>query len=218
MASIALDKGRPQSRNEEMANSLSHGLGVVAAIVGTPILIIHAANSDDIGYLVGVSIFCATLILLYLSSTLYHAMPPGRAKRIFQAIDHSLIFLLIAGTYTPFTLGVLNGAWGWSIFGVVWGLALFGILLRLFDKAHRPIFYNMLYLMMGWVMIVAFEPLIDKVATEGLIWLLAGGLSYTLGIIFYITDSRLPYGHLIWHLFVLGGSVSHYLAVYWYAV
>ncbi|WP_028485782.1 PAQR family membrane homeostasis protein TrhA [Thiomicrorhabdus chilensis] len=217
MLTINADKDRPQSKNEEMANSLSHGLGVLAAIVGTPLLIIHAADVENIGYLVGVSIFCATLILLYLSSTLYHAMPPGRAKRIFQAIDHSLIFLLIAGTYTPFTLGLLNGAWGWTLFGIIWGLALIGIVLKLFDGATRPIFYNALYLLMGWMIVIAIQPLMENVATTGLLWLLAGGLCYSFGILFYLTDSRLPYGHLIWHLFVLGGSFSHYFAV-WYAV
>lgn len=217
MLTINADKDRPQSKNEEMANSLSHGFGVLAAIVGTPLLIIHATNLENIGYLVGVSIFCATLILLYLSSTLYHAMPPGRAKRIFQALDHSLIFLLIAGTYTPFTLGVLNGAWGWTLFGIIWGLALIGIVLKLFDGATRPIFYNALYLLMGWMIVIAIQPLMENVATTGLLWLLAGGLFYSFGILFYLIDSRLPYGHLIWHLFVIGGSLSHYLAV-WYAV
>lgn len=217
MLTINADKDRPQSKNEEMANSLSHGFGVLAAIVGTPLLIIHATNLENIGYLVGVSIFCATLILLYLSSTLYHAMPPGRAKRIFQALDHSLIFLLIAGTYTPFTLGVLNGAWGWTLFGIIWGLALIGIVLKLFDGATRPIFYNALYLLMGWMIVIAIQPLMENVATTGLLWLLAGGLFYSFGILFYLIDSRLPYGHLIWHLFVIGGSLSHYLAV-WYAI
>ncbi|MDX1347848.1 MAG: hemolysin III family protein [Thiomicrorhabdus chilensis] len=217
MLTINADKDRPQSKNEEMANSLSHGFRVLASIVGTPLLIIHAADVENIGYLVGVSIFCATLILLYLSSTLYHAMPPGRAKRIFQAIDHSLIFLLIAGTYTPFTLGVLNGAWGWALFGIIWGLALIGIVLKLFDGATRPIFYNALYLLMGWMIVIAIQPLMENVATTGLLWLLAGGLFYSFGILFYLIDSRLPYGHLIWHLFVLGGSLSHYLAV-WYAL
>ncbi|MDG6773875.1 hemolysin III family protein [Thiomicrorhabdus sp. ZW0627] len=217
MLSMTLDKDRPQSRNEEMANSISHGLGVIASILGTPFLIIHAANTGNTGYLVGVSIFSATLIMLYLSSTLYHAMPAGKAKRILRAIDHSLIFLLIAGTYTPFTLGVLSGAWGWSLFGVVWGLAVIGIILKLFDGATRPIFYNTLYLLMGWVIVVAIHPLLNSLPLAGLLWLLAGGLLYTIGIIFYATDGKLPFGHLIWHLFVLGGSVSHYFAVYWYA-
>lgn len=207
---------RPQTRQEEKANSLSHGLGVLASTLGTPLLIIHAVNADNIGYLVGVTIFCATLMLLYMSSTLYHAMPAGHTKRLLQVIDHSLIFLLIAGTYTPFTLGVLSGAWGWSMFGVIWGLALFGILLKLFGH-DRPIFNNTLYLLMGWIILVAIEPLMNSLNPQSLLLLIAGGVSYSVGILFYLTDSRLPYGHLIWHLFVLAGSVCHYYAI-WLAI
>jgi len=208
---------REQSLGEEIANSISHGTGLVAALVGTPFLILHAARHGDAGFIVGASIFCATAILLYLASTLYHALPTGRAKRVFRILEHSAIFLLIAGTYTPFTLGVLRGAWGWTLFGVVWSLAAAGVALKAFDKGSHPILSTGLYLLMGWVVVVAIEPLLARVPTAGLLWLIAGGLSYTAGVAFFAIDSRLLYGHLIWHLFVMAGTACHYFAVLWYA-
>lgn len=208
---------REQSHAEEIANSLSHGIGLVAALVGTPFLIMHAARHGDAGFIVGTSVFSATMIFLYLASTLYHALPMGKAKGVFRIIEHSAIFLLIAGTYTPFTLGVLSGAWGWTLFGVVWGLAVTGVALKAFNKASHPILFTGLYLLMGWVIVIAVDPLLARVPTAGLIWLLAGGLSYTAGVVFFATDSRLQYGHLIWHLFVLAGNTCHYFAVLWYA-
>lgn len=208
---------RDQSQTEEMTNSISHGMGLVAAIVGTPFLIIHALSHGDARFIVGTSVFCATVILLYLASTIYHALPAGTIKRVFQVIDHSAIYLLIAGTYTPFTLGILRGAWGWTLFGIVWGLALVGVILKALDKASHPVVSTGLYLMMGWVVVIAIDPLFSKVQPAGLIWLLAGGLFYTAGVVFFITDSRLKYGHLIWHLFVLAGTVCHFFAVLWYA-
>jgi len=208
---------REQSRAEEIANSISHGMGLVAALVGIPILITHAARNGDGQFTVGVSVFCASILLLYLASTLYHALPAGKAKRVFRVVEHSAIFLLIAGTYTPFTLGVLRGAWGWTLFGVVWGLAAAGVALKAFQKASHPIVSTGLYLLMGWVVVIAVEPLLARVPAAGLYWLLAGGLSYTIGVAFFATDSRLRYGHLIWHLFVIAGTVCHYFAVLWYA-
>lgn len=208
---------REQSRAEERANSLSHGIGLVAALAGTPVLIIHAVERGQTAFTVGTIIFAATLILLYLASTLYHALPVGRAKNVFRIIEHSAIFLLIAGTYTPFTLGALSGAWGWSLFGVVWGLAITGVALKVFDRASNPFFSTGLYLLMGWVVVIAVDPLLSQMPPAGLLLLLAGGLSYTVGVAFFVTDSRLQYGHLIWHLFVLAGSVCHYFAVLWYA-
>ena len=207
---------REQSQGEEIANSISHGIGLVAALIGTPYLIVHAARHGDAGFIVGSSLFSATVILLYLASTLYHALPIGRAKRVFRVIEHSAIFLLIAGTYTPFTLGVLRGAWGWTLFGVVWGLAAAGVALKAFDKASHPILSTGLYLLMGWVVVIAVDPLLARVPTAGLLWLIAGGLSYTVGVAFFATDSRLQYGHLIWHLFVMAGTACHYFAVLWY--
>ena len=176
-----------QSQAEELANSLSHGLALVAALMGGPYLIVQAARRADAAFVVGTSLFCATIVVLYLASTLYHALPAGRAKRVFRVIDHSSIFLLIAGSYTPFTLGVLRGAWGWSLFGVVWGLALAGIVLKSVGKASHPIFSTGLYLLMGWLVVVAVDPLFAKVPAAGLLWLLAGGLFYTAGVAFYAT-------------------------------
>jgi hemolysin III len=208
---------RDQTQGEEIANSLSHGVGLIAAITGAPFLIMHAIQHGDSQFVVGASVFSLTTILLYLASTLYHIMPVGNLKRIFNVMDHSIIFLLIAGTYTPFTLGVLRGAWGWTLFGIVWGLAIIGVTLKALNKASHPILSNGLYLAMGWIILIAIDPLMARMSTAGLLWLLAGGLFYTVGITFYIFDSRVKYGHLIWHLFVMAGTVSHYFAVLWYA-
>jgi hemolysin III len=157
------------------------------------------------------------MVLLYLASTLYHALPAGRGKEVLNVIEHSLIFLLIAGTYTPFTLGVLRGAWGWTIFGLIWGLAVTGIGLKVFNMMSHPILSTGMYLLMGWLMLIAVKPLIALVPTSGLLWLAAGGLAYTAGVAFYVMDSRLRYSHLIWHLFVMAGTTCHYFAVLWYA-
>ncbi|OGV78060.1 MAG: hemolysin D [Methylotenera sp. RIFCSPLOWO2_02_FULL_45_14] len=208
---------RDQSQPEEFANSLSHGIGLIAAIVGAPFLIIHAMRHGDTKFIVGTSVFAVVTILLYLASTLYHMLPIGKIKRVFNVIDHSIIFLLIAGTYTPFTLGVLRGAWGWTLLGIVWGLALVGVTLKAFNKASHPILSTGLYLLMGWIVVIAIHPLVTRMPTAGLLWLVAGGLFYTAGVAFYATDSRLQYGHLIWHLFVLAGTACHYFAVLWYA-
>ncbi len=208
---------RAQSRGEELANSLSHGLPLVAAIVGAPVLIVHSARSGDAGFIVGATVFALTVVLLYLASTVYHALPAGRAKRVFRVIDHAAIFLLIAGTYTPFTLGALRGAWGWTLFGIVWGLAAVGVTLKAIGRASHPLLSTGLYLAMGWVVVIAAGPLLDRVPAAGLAWLLGGGLAYTLGVIFFVTDSRLRYGHAIWHLFVAAGTGAHYFAVLWHA-
>ncbi len=208
---------RQQSGAEEIANSISHGIGLIAAIVGTPILIVDAARNENGRFIVGAGVFCATMIMLYLTSTVYHALPPGNAKRVLRVIEHSVIFLLIAGTYTPFTLGVLHGPWGWSLFGVVWGIALLGISLKAFYLASHPILFTSLYLMMGWVAVIAIYPFLVKMQTAGLLLLLAGGLFYTVGVAFFVNDSRLKYGHLIWHFFVMAGTLCHYFTVLWYA-
>lgn len=217
MGTLPVKFSREQSRSEEIANSLSHGAGIVAALVGVPILLIDAARHGDTAFLVGTSLFSASILLLYSSSTIYHALPAGKAKRIFRLLDHCLIYLLIAGTYTPFTLGVLRGAWGWTLFGVIWGLASVGVALRVTGRAVKPAFSTVLYLLMGWVIVIALEPLVARVPTAGLLWLLAGGLFYTAGVLFFAIGSTLRYGHLIWHCFVLAGTACHYFAVLWYA-
>lgn len=209
--------GREQSLGEEVANSISHGAGLVGAIVGTPFLVIAAVRHGDAGFIVGASVFCAAMILLYSASTVYHALPVGRVKRLFRVIDHSAIYLLIAGTYTPFTLGALRDSAGWPLFATVWALALAGMGLKAFGKASHPAVSTGLYLAMGWLVLLAAEPLIASVPLPGLLWLLAGGLSYTLGVVFFVTDARLRYGHMVWHAFVVGGTICHYFAVLWYA-
>jgi hemolysin III len=208
---------REQSHAEELANSSSHAVGLLAALVGAPILIVQAARTGDSTFTVGVGIFAATTFLVYLASTLYHALPVGKAKRVFRVLDHSSIFLLIAGTYAPFTLGVLRGAWGWTIFGLVWSLAAAGVALTAVGKLSNPILSTGFYLLMGWLVVIAVDPMVTKIPVPGLLWLLAGGLFYTAGVALYATDSRLQYGHFLWHLFVMAGTACHYFAVLWYA-
>ena len=206
-----------QSQGEEMANSISHGIGLVGALIGTPFLVIHAVRIGNAGFIVGTIVFAASTILLYLASTLYHAWPVGRVKHCFRIIEHSAIFILIAGTYTPLTLGLLRGAFGWTLFGMVWGLAIVGIMLKTIYKASHPILSTALYLVMGWLAVIAVKPLFSSMPNAGLFLLIAGGLSYTVGVAFFATDSRIPYGHFIWHLFVITGTTCHYFLVLWYA-
>jgi hemolysin III len=206
-----------QSLGEEIANSVSHGLGAVLALIGAPFVVAGAARGGDPLTITGAVIFSASVFLLYLASTLYHALPRNRAKRVFRVIDHSAIFLLIAGTYTPFTLGVLRGAWGWTLLIIVWTLAVLGVVAKAAGGIRFPRLSTALYIGMGWLALVAIRPLWQQVPFAGWMWLLAGGLAYTGGVVFFATDSRLRYGHFVWHLFVLGGTVCHFFAVLWYA-
>jgi hemolysin III len=207
---------RPQSAGEEIANSVSHGVGLVAALAATPFLIAHAARTGSGTFLLGASAFASTVLLLYLGSTLYHALPPGRAKRVFRLIEHSAIYLLIAGTYTPFTLGVLHGAWGWSLLALIWSLAAVGVVLEVTGGLRHPRLSLALYLGMGWLVVLAIRPLWLQMPRAGFFWLAAGGLAYTAGVGFY-TAKRLRYGHLVWHLFVLAGTACHFMAVRFYS-
>ncbi|MEX2325271.1 MAG: hemolysin III family protein [Gemmatimonadaceae bacterium] len=207
---------RPQSRGEEIANSVSHGIGLLAALAGTPVLLVASARHGTAGNVVAAAIFAATTVLLYLASTIYHAVPHSRAKHVLRMIDHGAIFLLIAGTYTPFTLGVLRGAWGWSLFGVVWGLAIIGVALKALDTLWHPVLSTALYVTMGWLAVVAVRPFWLRLPVEGSMLLLAGGVAYTGGVAFF-ASKRIRYGHFLWHLCVLAGTVCHYLAVLWYA-
>jgi len=207
------DPGAPRySRREEAANSLTHGLGALLAIAGLAILVVSASRHGSARAVVGCVVFGATLVILYVTSTLYHAVPHSRAKPMLRILDHSAIFLLIAGTYTPFTLVSLRGPWGWSLFGVVWGIAVAGIALRLTLGRKPTALFVALYLAMGWCVVVAVKPLLAAVAPGGIVLLAAGGLAYSGGVAFYLWR-RLPYHHAIWHAFVLAGSAFHYAAV-----
>ncbi len=208
---------RLQTLPEEIANSVSHGVGLLAIVVGAPYLLTAAAHHGIISWAVGVTIFSGSLFILYFASTLYHALPYGRAKHVFRISEHIAIFFLIAGTYTPFCLGVLRGPWGWSLFGIIWGLALTGVILKLVGGVRYPKLSTGLYLLMGWVILIAIEPLWMRMPHRGFAWILMGGLSYTLGVVFFAYDHRWRYSHFIWHLFVLAGSTFHYFAILWYA-
>ena len=202
---------------EELANLLTHGIGLLLAITGLVVISYIAAQAGETRHLVSGVIFAATLVLLYGTSTLYHGLPHRRLKPLLQQLDHSAIFLLIAGTYTPFTLVSLSGAWGWSLFGVVWGLALLGMVLKWSAWRRYETLALILYLLMGWIVLIAFEPLANAVAPGGLWLLIAGGLAYTGGVLFYLWE-RLPFNHAVWHLFVLTGSACHFFAVLFYVM
>ena len=194
---------------------MSHGVGFLAVLAVTPFLVLGAIPHGAAS-IVGVSIFAATMAFLYLASTLYHAFPSSRAKRVFRVIDHAAIFLLIAGTYTPFTLGILRGAWGWVLFGTVWGLALAGVIFKVVGGLRYPIASTAIYLAMGWLVVVAIQPLWERMPEAGLMWLVAGGVAYTGGVAFYVMK-RVPYAHFLWHLCVLTGTTCHFFAVIGYA-
>lgn len=208
---------RFQSLGEEIANSVSHGVGALAAIGVTPLLILKAIPLG-VAAIVGVSVFGATMIVLYVASTLYHAFPQNRAKRVFRIFDHSAIFLLIAGTYTPFTLIALPAAWGWSLFGIVWALAVGGVVLKSVASVKAGKFSTALYVGMGWMAVVAAKPLYDALPGWGLFWLLTGGVMYSAGILFFAYDHRVRYHHFIWHLFVMAGTACHVVAVLVYVL
>lgn len=209
---------RPQTLGEEIANSISHGLGALGAVAAAPLLIIGATRRGDAALIAGAAVFAASMCLLYLASTLYHALPRGRAKQIFNVLDHSAIYLLIAGTYTPFALGPLRGPWGWTLLGLVWGLAALGVALKATRRLDRPAVSLALYLAMGWLVAIAVDPVLEHVPAGGLWLLLAGGLAYTGGVLFFVFDSRWRYSHFVWHLFVLAGTACHFFAALWYAV
>jgi len=212
-----VDKSREQTLGEEIANSVSHGVGVLAAMAVTPILILKSIPKGAAA-ITGVSIFGATMIILYLASTLYHAFPKSKTKRVFQIFDHSAIFLLIAGTYTPFTLSVLPGMWGWTLFGIIWTLAIAGVVLKSVRNVKTSKLSTALYVGMGWLAVFAIKPLYDHMPAWGLFWLLAGGLTYSIGVIFFAYDYSYKYNHFVWHLFVLGGTACHVVAVLVYAL
>jgi hemolysin III len=207
---------RPQSLGEEIANSVSHGLGLLAALAAFPVLVIAAHQRGDVTGIVGASVFATTMVLLYLTSTLFHALPGCRAKRVFQILDHSAIYLLIAGTYTPFTLGVLHGAWGWTLFGLVWCLAVAGTVLTALGGVRYTTISTWVYLAMGWLILIAADTAWTLVPKWGLFWLFAGGIAYTAGAVIFMAV-RIKFVHFVWHLFVVAGTACHFIAVLWYA-
>ena len=206
-----------RAKRHELANSLTHGAGLALAAGGCAVLVTLAALRGTAWHIVACSVYGATLVCLYGASTVYHSVRSRRMKRVLRIVDHSSIYLLIAGTYTPFTLVNLRGGWGWTLFGVVWGLAVAGILFKVWFVEHFPTASTAVYLLMGWMAVVAIKPLFALVPPMGLVWLLAGGLLYTAGVGFFAWQ-KLPYHHAIWHLFVIGGSVCHYFAVLFYVV
>ena len=199
----------------ERINSISHLIGTSLSLAGLVVLVVHAARQGDPWKIVSFSIYGTTLVALYFFSTLYHSTR-GRAKTIFQTLDHAAIYLLIAGTYTPFTLVTLRGVWGWSLFGVIWGLAVIGMLQDLLLARRRSILSVVIYLLMGWSVVVAIRPLASALPVGGLIWMVSGGLSYTIGVVFYALDKKLSYGHEIFHFLVLAGSACHYFTILFY--
>jgi hemolysin III len=201
------------TRGEEIANALTHGLGIVLGLVGLIVLAWYSCTLGTASHIVSCSIFGVTLLLLYTASTLYHAVSNARAKKILRVFDHSAIFLLIAGTYTPFTMVSLRGPWGWSLFGTVWGLAIVGLVLQFTIRKRFPMILVALYVAMGWAAVVAIRPLMAALPERGLQLLFAGGMAYTLGVAFYLWRS-LRFHHAVWHLFVLAGSVLHFFAIY----
>ena len=207
---------RSQSPGEEIANSVSHGIGLLAAVTAVPFLLLTAVRRGDVWTTVGASVFSGSVVLLYLTSTLYHALSEYRVKRVFQVIDHCAIYFLIAGTYTPFTLGILRGAWGWTLFGLVWVFAIFGVVLKGVRGMKHPNLSMALYLGMGWLALIAVRPLWTRIHVQGFVLIGAGGLAYTAGVAFYAAEHR-RYSHFVWHLFVLAGTCCHFFAVLWYA-
>jgi hemolysin III len=207
---------RPQSLGEEIANSVSHGLGFLATVAAFPVLVLAAQQRGDTAGIVGASVFATTMVLLYLASTLFHALPRCRAKRVFQILDHSAIYLLIAGTYTPFTLGVLRGDLGWTLFGIVWGLAVAGTMLKALGGVRYTTLSTWTYLAMGWLVVIAAKTVWALVPGWGLFWLIAGGVAYTAGAVFFMAE-RIRYFHFVWHLFVVAGTACHFIAVLRYA-
>jgi hemolysin III len=201
---------------EEIAHSVLHGLGIILSIAGLAILSAYAALHGTVWHVVGCSVFGATLILLYVASTLYHSIPNPGAKNVLRRLDHAAIYLLIAGTYTPYALGPLKGPLGWTLFTIVWGLALCGILLEVVPKLRRRGLAIALYLGMGWLVIFAIQPLARAISAEGVALLAAGGMAYTLGVVFYVW--RRPFHHAVWHGFVLAGSILHFFSVLFYAI
>ena len=207
-----MKKERRQTLGEEITNAIIHGVGVGLAVTALVVLVVLACRYGSVWHVVGFAVYGATLVLLYLASTLYHSFPAGKVKRVFKIFDHAAIFLLIAGTYTPITLIALRGPWGWTIFGLVWGLAILGIIGKAIWINKFKIFSTLLYIALGWLVLVAFKPLAAALNPTSILFLLAGGVLYTLGTVFYAWKG-MKYAHAVWHLFVLAGSICHFFTI-----
>ena len=203
--------------NTELINGVTHGVGFLLSIAGLVVLVVLAASRGGARHVVACSVYGSTLILLYLASTLYHSVTAPRAKQVLRLIDHIAIYLLIAGTYTPFTLLTLRGGWGWSLFGVIWGLAIVGSVFKILFIGRFRKTSVVIYLLMGWLVVVGLKPLLASLPLAGFVWLMAGGAAYTLGVVFYAWKS-LPHHHAIWHVFVMLGSTCHFFAVMWHTL
>jgi hemolysin III len=208
---------KAQNLSETIANAVTHGLGLLASVVALPLLIVTALRRGDSLEVTGAAVFGISLVLLYGASTLYHSFPQSSSNKLFRVIDHSAIYVLIAGSYTPFALGPLRGRLGYSLLAVMWTIAILGIIMKSRSRFDRPVMTVVAYVGMGWLCAVATKPLIAQVGTAGFWWLLAGGLFYTCGVVFYATDTRVRFGHAVWHLFVLAGSTCHFFAVLWHS-
>ena len=202
---------------EELANGITHGIGLALSVVGLVALVALSIIRGNGWHIAGCTTFGVTLVLLYTASTLYHSFRRPRLKRILKILDHTAIYLLIAGTYTPFTLVNLRGFWGWVLFALVWGFCLFGIVWKLFHAERFLLVSTLLYIAMGWLVLIAVKPLLAAVPLSGIAWLLAGGLFYMVGVLFFALK-RVPYNHAIWHVFVMAGSICHYIAVVLYVL
>lgn len=202
---------------EELANSITHGIGLVLSIAGFAVLLVLAILRGGALQIASCAVYGSTLVCVYTASTLYHALPSPRMKRALKIFDHCAIYLLIAGTYTPFTLVSLHGGRGWSLFAIVWALAMAGIVFKVWFIDHFPILSTVLYLAMGWIAVVAIKPLLSSIPAHGLYWLIAGGILYSIGVGFFAAR-RLRFGHAIWHVFVIAGSACHYFAVLFYVI
>ena len=214
---MQLMKPKDDSLIEELANGITHGIGLALSVVGLVVLVVLAVTRGNVWHIAGCTTYGVTLVLLYAASTMYHTFHTPRMKRILKILDHAAIYLLIAGTYTPFTLVNLRGFWGWTLFSLVWGLSVFGILWKLFHVERFQIVSTLVYLAMGWVVLIAIKPVMSAVPLSGIVWLVAGGLFYTVGVLFFAMN-RLRYNHAIWHVFVMAGSICHYFAVMFYVL
>lgn len=208
---------RQYPRTEEILNVITHGLGLLLSIAALVILVVFASIKGNVWHIVSVSIYGASLVTLYLASTLFHSVTEQKLRNKLNVFDHSAIYFLIAGTYTPFLLVTIRGPWGWSLFGVIWGLAIGGLVFKLFFTGKYDVVSAIIYVAMGWLIIIAIKPMNENLSSDGLMWLIGGGLSYMIGVVFYLLH-KIPYNHAIFHIWVLLGSFAHFIAVFRYVL